>query len=430
MYQGLFDGFCVNYYIRGNKLRNAQRMHLLEKLKENNKNCYIKYCHFKYCLRLVLKRYIKIIKPDTLYYLDLYRFLGDSFLSTYMLDAFTKEFNIKRSVVLSKNAQKLAGFYKTMDLNNWNKVLDNSVYVFSDLLDIDDACVHEFATKQAKNGIYILNSRNSFFIKNGNTVQYFAIKNKPDVLLTYGNIFTYMNRSVSSFIKAKLHINKSPIKIERIKRIYINPFSSLKQKSFSGRELSYLVKQLKKYFPYIDIFIPFGHDVKTKKYSAKYSKKLNIKILKDKGFYDLINKLRFNYIDLIITTDTALTHIVTKCNIKNIVIFKAGFWDPLSLQSLAAESPLSFISVNPYQLPIVLSLDDNTNFYKVLDVIYLIQNINNHKIYEMCNFCSCRFSLFKNIILFRLRKFLGINYKLKYYKERKTNGMRYSKMGV
>ncbi|MBR4507379.1 MAG: hypothetical protein IKP24_02485 [Alphaproteobacteria bacterium] len=430
IYQGLFDGFCVNYYIRGDKLRNAQRMHLLQKLKENNKNFSIKFCHSKFGLRFALQRYIKTLKPYTLYYLDLYRFIGDSFLSTYMLDAFAKELNIKQSIVLSQHAQKLSGFYKTMDLNDWDKVSDNGIYIFSDLLDIDDAWVHEFAVKQAKNGVYILNSRNSFFVKNEDTVQYFAIKNKPDILLTRGNIFAYMNRSISSFIKTKLHIYKKTIKIENIKRIYINPFSSSIQKSFSEQEMFYLVKQLKTDFPYVDIFIPFGYDVSTKIYSIKISKKLNLKRLKDKGFYDLINKLRSNHIDLIITPDTALTHIATKCNIKNIVVFKSGFWDPLSLQSLAAESPLSFISPNPYQLPIVLSSANNKDFHKVSDVICLIQKVNSQKIDKIYNFCSFKFSLFDNIILFKLRKILGLTYKLKYYKKRKTNGMCDSKMGV
>ena len=416
---GLFDGFCVNYYIRGNKLRNAQRTYLIQKLKKNNKSCCVKFCCSKYGLRLALQKYLKNVKPDTLYYLDLYRFIGDSFLSTYMLDAFVTEFGIKQSVVLSKQYSKLSGFYKAMDLNDWDRVSDNCVYVFSDLLDIDDAWVHEFAVKQAKNGIYILNSRNSFFVKTENSVQYFSIKNKSDILLMYGNIFAYMNRCVSAFIKAKLNVNKVPIQVKKIKRIYINPFSSSKQKSLSEQELSCLVKQLKTDFPYIDIFVPFGYDIETKKYSSACSKKLNLKRLQDKGFYDLINQLHLNRIDLIITPDTALTHVATKCNIKNIVIFKSGFWDSLSLQSLAAESPLSFISTNPCQLPIVLPEISNKDFSKISAVINAIQNINNLGIDENYNLFSYRFSLFKNIELFILRKLLGINHKLKYYKKGK-----------
>lgn len=415
----LFDGFCVNYYIRGKRLRNAQRACLIRKLRENNKCCDIKYYYTKFGLRRALKRYITNISKNIVYYIDLYRFIGDSFLSMYMLDAFVKDFNAKHAIVLSNQASKLSGFYKTMSLNDWHKVQNNSIYIFSDLLDIDDAWVQKLATNQPKNGVYILNSRNSFFVKNSDAVQYFAIKNKSDILLTFGNIFSYMNRCISSFIKTKIKVKKATIRRKKTKRIYINPFSSLEQKSLSEQELFCLVNQLKTKMPYIDIFLPFGHDQKIKKYSSKYSKKLQLKRLQDDGFYDLVHKLHLNHIDLIITPDTALTHIATKYNIKNIVIFKSGFWDSMSLQSLAAESPLSFISENSCQLPVVLPQIENKDFHKVLDIMNSIQNANRFGTDKTYNFCSYKFSLFKNIALLRLRRLLGSKRKLMHYKKGK-----------
>lgn len=413
----IFDGFCISYYIRGPLVRDAQRQHLIQKLKESNKNCYIKFYRTKYGLRHALKQYLKNIKPTTLCYVDLYRFIGDSFLSTYMLDAFVKEFDIKQTFLLSNQASKLAGFYDILELNNWDNIPENSIYVFADLLDIDEAWIHEFAVKRAKNGIYILNSRNSFFVKHGDSIQYFAINGKPDILLTFDNIFTYMHKCVSAFIKTKLTVTRSFIQAKKIQRIYINPFSSSRQKSFSAQEMDCLVHQLQTSLPNIDIIIPFGHDAESKKFSINYSKKLKLRRLHDNGFYDLINKIHLHGIDLIITPDTALTHIATKYNIKNIVIFKSGFWDPLSLQSLSAESPLSFISTNPCQLPIVLSDKNNTDFQKVLDIIHLIQDAKKQKVIKTCSFCSRNFSLFKNIRLLRLQRLLGTNHKLTYYKK-------------
>ena len=122
---------------------------------------------------------------------------------------------------------------------------------------------------------------------------------------------------------------------------------------------------------------------------------------------------------LIITTDTALTHIATKYNIKNIVIFKSGFWDSMSLQSLAAESPMSFISENSCQLPVVLPQLENKDFHKVLDIMNSIQNANRFETDKTYNFCSYKFSLFKNIALLRLRRLLGPKRKLMHYKKGK-----------
>lgn len=135
----IFDGFRVSYHIRGKPVRDAQRMHLIQKLKDNNKQCSVQLYHTKSGFRRALSQYIKNIKSPTLYYIDLYRFIGDSFLSTYMLDAFVKEFQIKQTVVLSNQASKLTGFYNTLELKDWSTVPENGIYVFSDLLDIDDA---------------------------------------------------------------------------------------------------------------------------------------------------------------------------------------------------------------------------------------------------------------------------------------------------
>ena len=129
--------------------------------------------------------------------------------------------------------------------------------------------------------------------------------------------------------------------------------------------------------------------------------------------------MHLNHIDLIITTDTALTHIATKYNIKNIVIFKSGFWDSMSLQSLAAESPMSFISENSCQLPVVLPQIENKDFHKVLDIMNSIQNANRFETDKTYNFCSYKYSLFKNIALLRLRRLLGPKRKLMHYKKGK-----------
>ncbi len=411
-----YQGFQVSYYIRGGKLRLAQRANLIQKLQKNT-NFVAKFYKTKYGLRHALARELKNINHDVLYYIDLYRFIGDSFLSTYMLDVFARSFNVKKKVVLSKQFRQLSGFYDAKDLDAWARIPDNGIYVFSDLLDIDDAWLHDFAVNYAKDGIYIVNSRNYFFVRRGNSIQYFAMKNIPDVLLAEGNIFPYMKRCVSSLVKPIFPHHARNITANKIKRIYINPFSSSDQKSLSISELDCLVQQLRAHFNNLGIIIPFGHDAQTKDFSANVSKVLKLERLKDDGFYDLINQIQLNNIDLIVTPDTALTHVATKCGIKNIVIFKSGFWDALSIQSLAAESPLSFCSSNPCQLPVVIPCHVKQDFKSVLDIIRFIQSPNYHLPKIPYNFCSWHFSLIHNIRLAWLSKCLGAKHKLTCYKK-------------
>ena len=97
------------------------------------------------------------LNTQSLYYVDLYRFLGDSFLSTYMLDVFIKDFNITQPYVLSRAAKHINGFYKAHDLTYWANVADNSIYVISDLLDKDDAWLQDILTIQGKDRFHVCN---------------------------------------------------------------------------------------------------------------------------------------------------------------------------------------------------------------------------------------------------------------------------------
>ncbi len=72
-------------------------------------------------------------------------------------------------------------------------------------------------------------------------------------------------------------------------------------------------------------------------------------------------------------------------------------------------------------LPMILAKarQENKDFHKVLDIMNSIQNANRFETDKTYNFCSYKFSLFKNIALLRLRRLLGPKRKLMHYKKGK-----------
>lgn len=409
----VYPGVEVSYYLRGQILRQSQLANLIARLgKRHNVEIFNIKSVSRFRNKLTELR--EQLNTQRLYYIDLYRFLGDSFLSTYMFDVFVKAFGIKHPYLLSRAVKHIKGFYRAYDLAYWARVPDNSIYVISDLLDIDDAWLQDVLVNHDKNGLYVINSRNMFIWKIGKTVQIFKLSGRSDVLLTNDNIFPYMQRCVSPFVKTDILQPIKKVTKQNIRRIYINPFSSLSEKSFSATGVQTIVEKLNQTFPDIQIILPMGYDDVTRDFSQKLAKKLHIERLSDTGIYDLFTRLNKN--DLVITVDTALTHIVTKHDITNIVVFKSGFWDPDSLQSLSAESPISFCSRNPHQLPIVFGGDYDELADKIVSVIYAIQfGYDNLKL-DKFSFTSRKFSLIDNWRIHKMSDMLSLKTKLKYYK--------------
>lgn len=402
-------GFDVSFFLRGPLLRNAQKERFVSTISKKY-SVQTHYITSNQTYRKLLKQVC--IKFDTshLFFVDFYRFLGDSFLGTYMLDAFKKEFGAKNTTIFSRSHKHLNGFYNAKDLSEWESVPENGLYVLSDLLDIDNAWIHN---NFCKDGLYIINSRNWFIEKQNNDVNIYILKNKDDVILSSCNVFKYMQHCVSPFTTTK--ILKIPNKIKKlpVNRIYINPFSSLQEKSLTKEELCNLIHFLKRSYPEIKILIPSGHDNATKSFSKDIVKHTGVGCLSDNGIHDLYTKLADT--DLVISTDTALTHIATKYSIRNIVLFKPGFWDSESLQSIFAESPLAFCSMSPYQLPLICSSTTDRVFMQISDIIDSMQGKNKYHCHTTPDFRSANFSYVKNTYIRWLQKRLFSEYKLKKY---------------
>ncbi len=363
----LSDKFSVRYFIRGKRLRQFQFDHLINLLNEEYS---VKIHEFsnKKNFKGELDKYVNTFFSKDLYYLDYYNFLGDSYLSSYMLDAFVNKYNFKNIKYISKNAEHLAIDYSVIDMK---KQSDNyshkaSVYIIADLLDIDDGYVQKFLSNKNNIGIFILLSRNMFIIKDKNSIEIYKYK-KDDVLLIKNNIFDYMDNCINCFgLKIKNLVKEKISKLEKV-NIYVNPYASSNEKSLVEEEIIKLLKHLNK--NNLKIYFPYGHDNNTMTVTKKVCKKIdNLELIKSRNLIDLCELMNEKQINLVITVDTSITHLATKKKMINFVIYKDGFWDDESYQSLSAESPIGFCSYSPYQLPIFYK-DSISNTIDELDTV-------------------------------------------------------------
>ena len=363
--ESISDEFSVKYFIRGKKLRKFQFNHLVDSLNEeynvkthdfSNKNEFKKE----------FDKYVNIFINEDLYYLDYYNFLGDSYLSSYMLDAFVNKYKFKNKKYVSKNAEHLAIDYSVIDMKKQNDNYSNKecVYIIADLLDIDDGYVQKFLSNKNNAGIFILLSRNMFLIKNKDNVEIYKYK-KDDVLLIKSNIFDYMNACINCFGLKIKNLDKEKIsKFDKV-NIYINPYASSNEKSLTEEEIIKLLNYLNK--NNFKIYFPYGHDDNTMAITKKVCEQINnLELIKSRNLVDLYKMICERQINLVITVDTSITHLATKKHMVNFVIYKDGFWDNESYQSLSAESPIGFCSYSPYQLPIFYK-DSISNTIRELD---------------------------------------------------------------
>ena len=416
--ENVSDEFSVKYFIRGKKLREFQFKHLINLL---SKRYSVKNYEFssKKDFKEELDKHINDFVNKDLYYLDYYNFLGDSYLSSYMLDAFVNKYKFKNIKYISKNAEHLALDYSTinMRMQSDNYSHKQNVYVVADLLDIDDGYVQKFLFNKNNNGIFILLSRNTFIIKNKDTIEIYKYK-KNDVLLIKNNIFDYMDKCINCFGLKLQNLTKEKVsKLQKVK-VYINPYASSDEKSLTEEEIIQLIKYLNK--KNFKIYFPYGHNDATIELTKKVCNKVEgLELIKSKNlidFYKLISKKQIN---LVITVDTSITHLMTKKKIINFVIYKDGFWDDESYQSLSAESPIGFCSYSPYQLPIFYknSMTDTIDELNALlsEIVQSFENVKEKR-YKDYNELLSKFKTDDISILKDSAYRIGIKAKINNYK--------------
>lgn len=348
---GPIDNVIIDFYIRGKIVRNSQRSQLLKELDKKYEVQCINLgnkTHFKETFRNKAKKY----KNKNLAYYDMYRFIGDSIINTWMVDEFVEYFSPKDLVLFSRNYSHLSRFYKTNKLNNYEQLINYDVVVIADLIDISNGETQNIICNMQGNGLYIILSRNIFIEKKDNKMFVYYFESDYTLFNTQ-NIYPYMKCVVNDFIDSKKgyrlanFVKRQPI----LKTIFFNPYASLIQKSLTYEESVSIIERLNKNG--YDVLIPFGHTSETIKKSHMISQKSRCKTIDTKNISELADFFLDKNI-IVITVDSAISHLAAKCNNYCITLFRNGFWDKYSLQSLCNESPIGFSSYSYNQLPLIM----------------------------------------------------------------------------
>jgi len=342
-----FPGYTVNFYLRGENIRGRQRKYVFSYLGNTNVHKFIDKTEFKKKLKQTYSNY-----ANSLLYIDLYRFIGDGILGLYFIDNLRKYFNTlpTDTHVFSKNNRHMPSLYNvhnTSELDNFIQTNDNFTIVIPNLLDNQfNDFINIINKLKNQNALVIIPSRNMYIEINNQNTNIFWYKT-PDVLLKNQPIVDYMQESISVFMD-KQKENNITIHAINSKNVFIDPFSSLKEKTIPVKECLVLCNRL------IDcgfnIFMSNGvnQDVYTKQF-IKYG----VKIIKDKGLNDLAHTMQEYDIGFVISTDSSIAHLSAYLHIPTIVLYRSYFWDPNTIQSMTNDSPGGFCRADLPMFPIV-----------------------------------------------------------------------------
>lgn len=342
-----FKGYTVNFYLRGETIRNRQRKYVFSYFQNTHVSKFINKDEFKKKLKQIYSAY-----TNSLLYIDLYRFIGDGILGLYFIDNLRCYFNasIENTYVFSKSNRHIPTLYNvhhTSELADFIQANNNFTIIIPSLLDNQfNDFMNILNHLKDKNVLIIIPSRNMYIEKNQKNTKIFWYK-KPDVLLTNQPIVDYMQESISVFMGKKKKHNLAFYTTNN-KNVFIDPFSSLKEKTIPLKECLLLCDYLIKHR--FNVFMSNG--LNQDKYTKQF-KKYGIKIIKDKGLNDLSCKMKEYNIDFVISTDSSVAHLSAYLHIPTIVLYRSYFWDPTTVQSMTNDSPGGFCRADLPMFPIV-----------------------------------------------------------------------------
>jgi len=300
-------------------------------------------------------------------YVDPNCFIGDSIIELCAVDILMKENVFKKVCVVSRNYRHLIGDFDIYDYKNNNlesAMMGCDVVFISDLVDTHISNTITFINKyRPQKPIFVLGRNIIIYPEIAKTEVYFL--DKPDIFLTNQGIHNYINDYIHPFFP-KLLTSGDDLDEETVEgksTIFINMFSSLKEKDISVEFVVQFVKKVYKDSKY-KILLSMGMgDAYSKKTVEELLEKLPfeckeiVTLIKDEGLADLVKILKHYGVIAAITPDTSVSHILTRMKYLNFTIYNIGFWDNRSVLSLSTESPIGYCSKSKWQIPVLLEKD-------------------------------------------------------------------------
>lgn len=372
-----FHGYTVNFYLRGENIRCRQRKYIFGYFPNAVVHKIDNAKTFQEHLKTFFSNH-----NDYLAYVDLYRFIGDGILGLFFIDSLRAHFNtpIEQTLVFSRSSGHMPCKYDAhhmSELVDFIRSKDNFTIVIPNLLDNQ---FNEFMdiinNLKNKNVLVIVPSRNMFIEISGNKTQIYWYK-IPDILLTNQPIVEYMQQCTSVFTgtQAPKHVEACAAN----NNLFIDPFSSLKEKTIPLHECLLLCQRLTDQG--FNVFVSNG--LNRDEYINEL-KKNGINIIKDNGLKDLRQKFKEHNIGLVISTDSSIAHLSAYLRIPTIVLYRSYFWDSNTIQSMTNDSPGGFCRAD---LPMFPLIDPEPN--DILNLLFWIKhNPNRYELeHEIDKFC-------------------------------------------
>jgi len=392
-------GLQINFYLRGEVLRIRQRLIIKEFFQARYKILKWHTISDINDFQRIADGYFKNNKEVA--YIDGYNFIGDSLVGLYFIKKLQTQYRFSKILVLSNAYNHLNYFFDAYPKNKINirKIIQwTRCLVISDLLDNHLRPTLNLLDVASKKKLFIfLVSRNLIISTDHDTCSIYHFQS-PDVLLRNKNIEDYMDECLCPFLKTVRPITKTMYVKRRGARrgvkVLFNPFSSHKLKQMKKILFLKTAAHLIHLNGKVDIYIPKNSKIKSnilwlnsmmkmldnKKYNFLKKK---IYIISDNNLTDLVKKIKRLGIDLALTSDTSMSHLLSLVGLSNITLYNEEFWDKNSPQSLSAESVLGFCRYNLPQYPAVLSKITNFNSFSLAIANGLLSIYKKHKFLKL-----------------------------------------------
>jgi len=380
-YKGIVKkGISIKFFLRGEPIRTKQRFSLFYELSKTNIVKFINVDsmnNFRNLTKNICKKY------STFDYFDPYTFVGDSFIGLYFVENFENILKLKLNRVYSNSYEHLSFAFNSHKFNSNKTDSYKGLCVVGDFIDMHCKRTLPLIKKLLKNNKTIILFGRNIIIENDEENLKIYHLSFEDHLLRNQNIEDYMRSVIRPHLIPKEFSQK--IKSLENLNVLINPFGSEEVKTIPKKFVISFTKELLGLSPSSKIILVRGlnflehhkrwiNEIKTEIEKEGLNSKISIKSYS--SLSEIARDINSKDINLGLTSDTSISHLLNFMGIINLSFFNTDRWDEKSIQSLSSDSPLGFCRYSQTEIPIIFN--QRNYLFLLKDIIKLIKLIKNN----------------------------------------------------
>lgn len=359
-------GVSARMHLRGEPLRKAQRAWIREFLRSLDAKAEWSEVddvgEFRRIVRSVL------LERRPMVYVDPYTYIGDGIIGLHFLDRFMAQGGPGKASVASDAHMHMTPFFDAHEKTpeEFSRLCKGRcTAVMPDLIDSHlGRTLSLMASVRGADVRILLVGRNLLIeMREGHVaaLHYDA----PDPLLRDRNIEDYMEDCLLPFLPSRRGAGEpaaTPPRRPKARRgsYLINPFTSTKLKDMDA-SLAFDIARRLSDDDGSSVHVSTG--VRTSKKDVRWARsfqsmvdkdpraKARVRMVSFENLGDMAKKLGRLRVSAVLTGDTSVSHLANRLGIPNVTVYKPGFWDPESVQSLTSDSPLGFCRYAGFQFP-------------------------------------------------------------------------------